>query len=238
MTYQLFCGDCLEIMPTLTDKVDAIITDLPYGTTACAWDEVIPFTPMWAEVKRILKPNGVFVTTASQPFTSKLIMSNLEWFKYCWVWNKSLMGNFLLAKIQPLKIHEDICIFSQNGHIFNPIMTRGKYRAKGGGRSNIWNMPITTQTKNNEYYPVSILDISNAIRQNHPTQKPVSLYEYLILTYTNPDNTILDICMGSGTTGVACVNLGRNFIGIEKDPGYFKIAEKRIMNAQEPLFVE
>jgi site-specific DNA-methyltransferase (adenine-specific) len=241
----LHLGDCLAIMPTLPPQsVDAIITDLPYGTTACAWDEVIPFAPMWAEVKRVLKPRGVFVTTASQPFTSKLVMSNLEWFKYSWVWNKHLAGNGILADHQPLKIHEDVCTFSRNGHDYHPQKTKGLGRWKGGikDKHGTFGNAESKVVWNNEYKPVSILDFSGAsmrIDRTHPTQKPVALYEYLILTYTNPGDTVLDICAGSGTTGVAAILTGRNAILIEKDAGYFAIAERRIHDAlQQPNLFE
>ena len=238
-------GDCLEVMKTLPE-VDAIITDLPYGTTACSWDTVIPFEPMWEQVKRIDK--GVFVTTASQPFTSALVMSNLDLFKYCWVWNKVTKGNFFNAKNKPMKQHEDICVFSsgttancsKRRMLYNPIGVepgnrkadqtmdyRGAYAARRPSHR-------ATHICDGSNYPSSIIRFSNAdhTNSNHPTQKPVALYEYLIKTYTNEGDTVLDITMGSGTTGVACVQTGRNFIGIEIDPAYYAIAEKRIAEAQ------
>jgi site-specific DNA-methyltransferase (adenine-specific) len=222
------------MLPTLPDGLaDAIITDLPYGTTACSWDEVIPFEPMWAQVKRLLKPRGAFVTTASQPFTSKLVMSNAGWFRYAWVWNKRLAGNFLLAKYQPLKIHEDVCVFSANGHTYAPQMEKGLMRRKGGGKSNLWQLSLTTAT-NDDYYPKSIIDSPNTNRDIvHPTQKPVALYEYLIRTYTNEGDTVLDFTCGSGTTGVACMNTGRYFIGVELREDYADIARARIAKAAE-----
>ena len=231
---QLICGDCLSVLPTLADKsFDAIITDLPYGTTACKWDVIIPFEPMWKEVKRLCK--GAFVTTASQPFTSLLVCSNLEWFKYTWEWDKSISGNPLLAEHQPLKVHEDIAVFCQNGHVYNPQKRRGKLRKKGGGYSKIWDVALTSKLSN-EYYPTSVLEFSNADRDvDHPTQKPVALYEYLILTYTNPGDTVLDFCAGSGTTGVAAIKTGRNVVLIERDPDYFAIAEKSIREAQQQM---
>jgi site-specific DNA-methyltransferase (adenine-specific) len=235
-------GDCLELLPTLPDKsVDAIITDLPYGTTACSWDVVIPFAPMWEQVKRICK--GAFVTTASQPFTSLLITSNLEWFKYEWTWNKRNSGGAMNADIMPLKVHENILVFSKNGHTYNKQMREGKPRidkpraipngdAMGGA--------VVTRIYSNEnglYNPVSVLDVSNAVQGGklHPTQKPVALYEYLIKTYTNEGDTVLDFTMGSGTTGVAAVALGRSFIGIEKEQKYFDIATRRINQTQLEL---
>lgn len=233
MMIKLIHGDCLEKMKDIPDKsVDAIICDLPYQITSCRWDTIIPFEPLWAQYKRIIKDDGAIVLTASQPFTSKLIMSNLAWFKYCWVWNKKIQGNFLLAKHQPLKIHEDICVFSKEKHNYYPLMRKGKLRLTGGGKSKLWDMKMTKRL-NNSYYPQSIIDISNSQRGDHPTQKPIALMEYLIKTYTNEGDLVLDNCMGSGTTGVACHNLNRNFIGIEKDAEYFQIAQKRIADAQK-----
>lgn len=239
---RLIHGDCLEVMPTLeAGSVDAIITDLPYGTTACKWDVIIPFAPMWAEVKRLLKPRGAFVTTASQPFTSALVMSNPGWFKYEWIWDKKKGGNPLLSKIQPIKVTENIVVFSENTANYYPQMTpRDKPKSRGKNRG------VKSQTTNNaftdnkvyvDYYPKNIIEISNASQKNklHPTQKPVALLEYLILTYTNPGALVLDICAGSGTTGVACVKTGRDFIGIEKDAGYFEIMQRRIAEAQQQM---
>ena len=238
MDYQLHQGDCLNVLPTLADNsVNVVIADPPYGTTACAWDSVIPLAPMWAELKRVLKPRGAVVLFAAQPFTSHLITSNTVWFRYLWVWNKRISGNPLLAKFQPLKIHEDITVFSQDRHVYIPQMHTGKMRRKGGGYSKIWETNLTTSI-NNSYYPNSILEFSNANRDvQHPTQKPTDLLRYLVRTYTNAGDTVLDFTMGSGTTGVACRMEGRRFIGIELDPAYFAIAERRIANAQSPLFL-
>ena len=229
---KLIQGDCLEVMKSIPDKsIDAIICDLPYGTTACKWDSVIPFEPLWAQYKRIIKDNGAIVLTASQPFTTALISSNLKDFKYCLVWDKTKSGNFALAKKQPMKSHEDICLFYAKQPSYNPQMEiRGKIRKKGGGLPSD-NFGITpTISYNNTYYPKSILTFSTGSRvdHHHPTQKPVALMEYLIKTYTNEGDTVLDNCMGSGTTGVACKNLSRKFIGIEQDANYFEIASKRI----------
>jgi len=234
---KLMQGDCLERMKEIPDgSVDAVIADPPYGTTACKWDSVIPFEPMWEQLKRVIKPNGAIVLFGSQPFTSVLVMSNLKWFKYCWVWNKKQTGNPFLANRQPLKIHEDIIVFHSERYF--PIMRQGKFRQKGGGaKSQIFG---NTESKtNDQYYPVSILEYPNCdyrAGKTHPTQKPVSLFEYLIRTYTNEDETVLDFTMGSGTTGVACVKTKRDFIGIELDEGYFKIAEQRIMETEPPIF--
>ena len=244
----LWRGDCLEFMRGMeAGSVDAILTDLPYGTTACSWDAIIPFVPMWAEVKRILKPRGVFVTTASQPFTSKLVMSNLEWFKYEWVWEKSISANFMNAKLRPLVKHENVIVFSP-GATANGSDRNMLYIPQGIKKTNTrWKRPQKYPSEHNfvrpshaldrviEFsdYPGSIIYFENGNNLTvHPTQKPVALYEYLIRTYTNPDDTVLDFCFGSGTTGVACVQLGLNFIGCELDPGYFAIAERRIAQAQ------
>lgn len=241
VSIKLHLGDCLEVVPNIpAGSVDAIITDLPYGTTACKWDTIIPFDDLWAMVKHTLKPRGAFVTTASQPFTSALVMSNPKDFSHSWVWNKKLAGNGILAKQQPLKIHEDILIF---GGIYRPQKIKGKARWKGGIKDNHGTFSGAKSPKvfNDDYHPVSIIEFSGAgmrTERVHPTQKPVALYEYLIKTYTNEGDTVLDLTMGSGTTGVACVNTGRKFIGIEKEPDYYAIAEKRIKQAQEARQLE
>jgi site-specific DNA-methyltransferase (adenine-specific) len=234
---RLIQGDCLEVMPGL-GPVDMVMCDPPYGTTACKWDSVIPFAPMWGQLKRITKPNGAIVLMASQPFTSALVMSNVEMFKYCWVWDKRAAGNHGLAKYQPMKVHEDVVVFSQNTHLYLPIMTKGKSRKKGGyglGNSIATGMKEISPRLCDDYYPKSILEITNAGRSGkvHPTQKPVALMEYLIRTYTNPGETVLDFTMGSGTTGVAAASTGRRFVGIERDLGYFDAAVKRIREAVE-----
>jgi site-specific DNA-methyltransferase (adenine-specific) len=229
-------GDCLEVMQTIPNKsIDAIICDLPYGTTACKWDSVIPFEPLWGAYKRIIKDNGAIVLTAAQPFTSALIISNIKWFKYCWVWDKANPTGFLNAKKQPLRQTEDIVVFYDKLITYNPQMEiRGKPRIKGGynklyGSENYGKF-YNSCSKNNLYYPTNLLKVSNAHKKGkvHPTQKPVELMEYLVKTYTNQNDIVLDNCMGSGTTGVACKNLGRNFIGIEQDPNYFEVAKARI----------
>jgi len=229
----LMLGDCLERMKEIPDgSVDLILADPPYGTTACKWDSVIPFEPMWVELKRIIKPNGAIVLFGSEPFSSALRMSNIKNYKYDWKWDKKQGGNILNAKRQPLKTYEDIMVF--NNHKYYPIKeTRGKPRKKGGltkQPEHTGKVDINYSTVNNEYYPRAIIEISNANKKGklHPTQKPVALMEYLIRTYTQEGETVLDFVMGSGTTGVACKNTGRKFIGIEKDAGYFEIAKQRL----------
>ena len=241
-------GNCLELMPQIpSGAVDMILCDLPYGTTACKWDTVIPFEPLWAEYKRIIKKNGAIVLFGSQPFTSALVMSNVDMFKYQWVWEKSKASNFLLARKQPLKAHEDICVFFAEQAIYNPQKTEGKPykgegRSKKGSKSDVVNdVPNPTFRNDNEgdRFPRSVqyfkTSESEKIGALHPTQKPVALCEYLIKTYTNEGEWVLDNCMGSGTTGVACVNTNRNFIGIEQEEKYFIIAKQRIMDTQDEL---
>jgi len=236
MSINLMQGDCLERMKEIPDgSVDMVLTDPPYGTMACKWDTVIDLPLMWEQLKRVIKPNGAIVMTACQPFTSALVMSNPRMFKYCWVWNKKQGGNPLNAKRQPLRVTEDIVVFNSGGYI--PQMRTGRMRKKGG----INKQPETTGAVNldyvsysDQYYPTNILDFPNCANKKylvHPTQKPVALMEYLIRTYTNEGETVLDFTMGSGTTGVAAKNLGRKFIGIELDQGYFDIAVKRIGEA-------
>jgi site-specific DNA-methyltransferase (adenine-specific) len=231
----LMLGDCLERMKEIPDgSVDMILADPPYGTTACKWDGIIPFEPMWEQLKRIIKPNGAIVMTASQPFTTALIASNLKEFRYCWVWEKTLFTNFAQVKKQPAKRHEDICVFYQKQPTYNPQMGQGKpYTDKERVRS----MGVTGDalpskkaiTNTGTRYPSSVQKFSNGNNGSvHPTQKPVALMEYLIKTYTQEGETVLDFVMGSGTTGVAAKKLNRKFIGIEKDETYFKIAQERI----------
>jgi len=222
-------------MKKIPDKsIDMILCDLPYGTTACKWDVIIPFEPLWKEYKRIIKDRGCIALFGSEPFSSYLRMSNIKGYKYDWIWNKKKGGNILNLKQQPYKIHEIISIF--NSKIYYPIMEKqkertGKTYSKGeaNGIKNYGDERIY-----NEKYPKSIIEESNADQRNklHPTQKPVALLEYLIKTYTLENETVLDNTMGSGSTGVACINTNRNFIGIEKDAEYFKIAKKRIKEAR------
>ena len=229
---QLIHGDCLEKMKDIPNKsIDMILCDLPYGTTACKWDVVIPFEPLWQQYKRIIKDRGAIVLFGSEPFSSYLRMSNIKDYKYDWVWNKKLAGNGILAKKQPLKIHEMVSVF--NSKTYYPQKTKGKFRKKMGLKESqiTGGNSFCNEYENDEYYPKSIQEfgIGNLrIGRLHPTQKPVALLEYIIKTYTIEGETVLDNCMGSGSTGIACINTKRNFIGIEKDDKYFEIAKKRI----------
>ena len=249
--FTLHNGDCLQVMPSIpSGSIDAIITDLPYGTTACEWDSVIPLVPMWKEVKRVLKPNGAFITTASQPFTSALIMSDVNYFKYEWIWDKGRGFQPQLANIQPMKAHENGVVFGEGKITYNPqkTPTRPDHRKasgrlnnrKDGAGHNILSSVNSVNKIYTDRYPTTIIyfDNSNQAKKLHPTQKPLELYRYLIRTYTNEGETVLDICMGSGTTIEAAEMEGRNSIGIEKDAGYFQIAEKRAKSAvlQQRLF--
>ena len=236
-------ADCLEAMKYIADKsIDMVLCDLPYGqhgTTACKWDTIIPFEPLWQQYKRIIKDNGAIVLTASQPFTSALVMSNPDMFKCTWVWNKTKATNYVKARQMPMKYHEDILVFGKNKLVYNPQMETGKPYVKKAvsvakegtvfiDTRKIGDININTGTR----FPSSIIKISNDNHNSlHPTQKPVALLEYLIRTYTNEDMLVLDNCMGSGSTGVACVNTNRKFIGIEMDEKYYDISCKRIKNA-------
>ena len=237
----LMQGDCLELMKDIPDgSVDLVLTDPPYGTTACKWDSVIPFEPMWTQIKRIVKKDAAIVLFGSQPFTSALVMSNVDMFKYCWVFGKSLPVGHGYAKYRPMSNHEDICIFGKGRTTYNPQYTpREKPRvytrknASLSGSSSMTSHDGETRVLFGKY-PTTIQMFNTSVQNGkvHPTQKPVALLEYLIRTYTNEGETVLDFTMGSGSTGVACVNTNRNFIGIELDADYFKIAENRIADAQ------
>jgi site-specific DNA-methyltransferase (adenine-specific) len=237
---KLMQGDCLERMKEIpSGSVDMVLTDPPYGTTACKWDSIIPLEPMWEQLKRVIKPNGAIALFGSEPFSSALRMSNIKQYKYDWIWDKNQSGNPLLAKKQAMKSHEIVSLFYNKQCTYNPQMEeRGKPRNKGTRQnlsvnSFLGSGVIDTRSFNNLYYPKSVLKISNANKKGkvHPTQKPVALMEYLIKTYTNEGETVLDFTMGSGTTGVAAKNLIRDFIGIELDETYFNIAKDRIENA-------
>ena len=236
-------GDCLEIMKDIPDKsIDAIICDLPYGTTQNKWDSVLPLDKLWQQYERIIADNGCIVLTADGIFTGVLMMSNPKMFKYKLIWDKKSTTGFLNAKKMPLRRHEDILIFAKGKTTYNPIMREGKLRFKGGKKyanngcyGNFNEMP---KEQYNMYYPTSIIEISNANQKakQHPTEKPLELMKWIISTYSNENDMILDNTMGSGTTGVACVNTNRNFIGIEMDEHYFEIAEKRINEAKQTPF--
>lgn len=238
---KLLHGDCLDLMTSIPDgSVDAIICDLPYGTTACKWDTIIPFEPLWAHYNRVIKPNGAIVLFGSQPFTSALVMSNPKWFKYEVIWFKNVPTGMAQASYAPMKYHENILVFCE-GKIatFNKEMEQRegvgkdcyKYEHYCGESNHVKLDKVKKFYDANLVNPSSVQLFTVVPNRNgkvHPTQKPVSLLEYLIRTYTNEGETVLDNCMGSGTTGVACKNTGRNFIGIEKDAGYFEIARNRI----------
>ena len=227
---KIYNEDCLEGMKRIPDKsVDMILCDLPYGTTACKWDTIIPLEPLWEQYERVIKDNGAIALTASQPFTSVLVSSNYKKFRYEWIWEKNQGVNFLLAKKQPLKVHENILIFYKKMPIYNPQMEIGNPYISGKGNSGeVTNKVKKIQTKNKgTRYPKTVQKIKREFGL-HPTQKPVALFEYLIKTYTNEGETVLDNCMGSGTTAIACIKTNRNFIGLEMDEGYYNIANNRI----------
>ena len=241
---QLYNDDCLKVLPTIPDKsINLILTDPPYGTTACKWDSVIPFNLMWKDLKRIIKDNGCITLFGTEPFSSHLRLSNLDWFKYDWVWNKKRISNPLLAKKQPLRNIELISVFYKKQPTYNPQPT---LKSTGKGLSKkLHNLKHNIETTNSKYivdrnlpsvgYPKVLLEhikvINNLSKDKsglHPTQKPIELCEYLIKTYTNENDIVLDFTMGSGSTGVACKNINRKFIGIELDKNYFNIAKERI----------
>lgn len=231
---ELYNDDCLEILPTLADNsVDMLCVDLPYGTTACKWDSIIPLDKLWKEYNRICKIDAAMVFTASQPFTTILASSNIENLRYEWIWEKPQGTNPMNAKIMPLKSHENILVFYRSKPTYNPQMWYSTpYSGFSSSTSKIGEVYGNQQSKhrdnpNGSRYPKTVLKYKQE-KGLHPTQKPVSLMEYLIKTYTNEGETVLDNCMGSGTTGIACKNLNRKFIGIEKDDKYFKISQERL----------
>ena len=236
MGHLLRHGDCLEVMSEIPDgSIDMVLADPPYGTTACKWDSVIPLDEMWKQLKRVIKHNGAIVMTASQPFTTSLIASNMKMFKYCWVWEKSRPTLFQHCNRMPLKDNEDVVVYALEYGTYNPQglirKDRKVKRTSGGGAfGKNWN---SSNEYTSEYtnYPRRVLKVASESGACHPTQKPVALMEYLIKTYTNEGETVLDFTMGSGTTGVACVNTGRSFFGIELDSNYFEIATARIGEA-------
>lgn len=233
---KLLCGDCLDLMRGIPDgSIDMVLCDLPYGTTNCKWDTVIPFELLWKQYKRLIKPNGAILLFGSEPFSSKLRMSNLNLYKYDWIWKK---GNektgHLNAHNRPLFCVENIMVF--NTRTYNPqgLIPYGK-ATKRGGNGECYKKSGKQNIQAYTHYPTNLLDFKKDTDKVHPTQKPVALLEYLIRTYTTRGETVLDNCMGSGSTGVACVKTGRDFIGIEKDEHYFESAKKRIYEAMEKL---
>jgi site-specific DNA-methyltransferase (adenine-specific) len=240
---EILLGDCLELMKDIpSGSIDMILCDLPYGTIACKWDVIIPFDKLWEQYKRVIKDNGAIVLTASQPFTSALVMSNNKMFKYCWVWDKiSCTGN-MLAKKQPLRAYEDVCVFYKLQPIYNPIL-----RDKAKKDIRITNVKVVNnsqthpQSEYNQFdrrehpkdksYPTNVMRINNygkGYKRFHPTEKPVALFEYLVKTYTNENDLVLDNCAGSGTTAIACLNTKRQFIVMEKEQKYYDMILKRV----------
>lgn len=240
-------GDCLELMKDIPDgSVDMILADLPYGTTACKWDTIIPFEPLWEQYKRIIKPNGAIVLTASQPFTSALVMSNPKMFKYEWIWGKGRGTGFQVVKYKPLVSHENILIFGKGSIKYNPQM-RERLKPRISKNKGTTRQMLVSNGKEyqatkplNKKYPITELQFPNNNQSDkvHPTQKPVALFEYLIKTYTNEGDLVLDNVAGSGTTGVACQNLNRNFILMEQEPEYVEIIKKRLKLNKERLEAE
>jgi site-specific DNA-methyltransferase (adenine-specific) len=247
---EILLGDCLELMKNIPNgSIDMILCDLPYGTTACKWDTVIPFEPLWEQYKRVIKDNGAIVLFASQPFTSALIMSNPKMFRYEWIWEKTIATNFMFVKKQPAKKHENILVFYKKQPTYNiqfeegaPYSDKRTHRYKNGvgcereSIADVMKQGIKKPIKNEgKRYPSTVQKFSNGNNSNvHPTQKPLELMKYLIKIYTNENDMVLDNTMGSGTTGVACASLKRKFIGIEIDKKYFEIAKQRIEQAQNP----
>ena len=238
--YKLYQGDCIEVMKDIPDgSVDLVLTDPPYGTTACKWDSVIPFEPMWEQLNRIIKPNGAICLFGSEPFSSALRMSNIKNFKYDWIWDKRIPSGMSYARFQPMRQTENISVFCNGKTVYNPQMVKRDKPIKKGGNKYSPSAPIQACKEGKDFKktyeyknPINLI-VFDKIRKGslHPTQKPVALLEYLIKTYTKEGETVLDFTMGSGSTGVACVNTNRNFIGIELDENYFKIAENRIKQA-------
>lgn len=251
--YTLWLGDCLEEMSRIEDgSVDAIIADIPYQQTVCSWDSMIPLESLWMQYKRVIKPTGAIVLFADEPFTSVLILSNLKWFKYRWTWNKSRVTNHLNSRKQPMRVTEDIAVFYQNQCTYNPQLrtrkkenirnTKATYKYKHntyGKANNEWQYNQGREIPLEKGYPVNLIDIIQTgtfgSKRSHPTQKPLLLMEYLVLTYTNEGEIVLDNTMGSGSTGEACLRTGRRFIGIEKDLNYFEIGKARMERVSAEL---
>lgn len=234
MESKILHGDCLLLMAELPDKcIDMILCDLPYGTTACEWDTIIPFADLWKQYERIIKDNGAIVLTASQPFTSELVMSNRKLFRYEWIWEKDNSSNFQLVKYQPLKRHESALVFYKKMPTYNPqgVISKKTVRSNKGKAGNLGH--LTSEKKRDEYisefenYPNSIIFFNREVGI-HPTQKPVPLFEYLVRTYTDEGDLVLDNCAGSFTTAIACINSNRRYICMEQDEKYFKMGQERI----------
>jgi site-specific DNA-methyltransferase (adenine-specific) len=245
---EIYHGDCLEVMKSISDNsIDMILCDLPYGTTACKWDTIINFKLLWKQYERIIKENGAIILFAIQPFTSLLVVSNINLFRYTWVWDKEYGTDFQLAKLRPMRSAEDICVFSKaktaNGAKTNmkyyPQKSKLEKPVKNGGAPTTKLLHENSMKKLDVLYtaksPLNVLHYKPVFNTKnhprlHPTQKPIDLLEYLVKTYTNENEIVLDNCMGSGSTGVACINTNRKFIGIELDEKYYKIAEERLLN--------
>lgn len=239
---RLWHGDCIELMKKIpAGSVDLLLVDLPYGTTNCKWDSIIPLKDLWEAYNRVVKINGAMLFHCAQPFTSALVMSNPKNFKYEWIWEKSKATNYLNAKKQPLRAHESITVFYRKLCTYNPQMTQGEAYDKGKAKreTDVYGNQRSVHVKSDGLrYPRTVQYFVTAESEGklHPTQKPLTLVEYFILTYTNEDELVLDNTMGSGTTGVACVKNNRNFIGIEKNAEYFDIAVDRISTAEEGIY--
>lgn len=246
--------DCIEGMKQIEDKsIDMVLCDLPYGTTQCKWDAIIPFEELWEQYERIIKESGVLVLFGDEPFTSTLITSRLDWFKYRITWDKDIGGGYLNAKKMPLKQTEDICIFSPSKmgkHTYNPILKEkdnnrirpiGNRKAVKKSTYGESNGQLSEDYDNKKSYPTNIVKLSsrtaecNSVNRVHPTQKPVALFEYLIKTYTNEGETVLDNCMGSGTTAIAAINTNRNYIGFELDKNYYDLSQQRIAELEDDV---
>lgn len=234
---ELHQGDCLEVMKEIKDKsIDMVLCDLPYGTTDCKWDSIIPFEPLWEQYKRIVKDTGAIVLFSAQPFTTALINSNIKQYRYNWYWKKNNATGAIFCKYQPMRCVEDICVFYKRMPVYKPqgLKKLHKPMQHKVAKSNILKAKKNPSLQEYTGYPKHLLEFNgvntSSSERVHPTQKPVALLEYLIKTYTNEGETVLDNCMGSGSTGIACVNTNRKFIGIELDDTYFKIAEERIKN--------
>ena len=239
---RLWHGDCIELMKKIpAGSIDLLLVDLPYGTTNCKWDSIIPLKDLWEAYNRVVKINGAMLFHCAQPFTSALVMSNPKFFKYEWIWEKSKATNYLNAKKQPLRAHESIVVFYRKPCTYNPQMTQGEAYNKGTAKreTNVYGKQVAVEVKSDgERYPRSVQYCVTAEQEGklHPTQKPLKLIEYLVSTYSDEEDIVLDNTMGSGTTGVACVKLNREFIGIEKDENYYNIAVDRISEAEEDNF--